>query len=178
MKRATARLELSPCDGRYLEELVALWADSRVSALTTMRVPQSPEQVLELVERSRRTWHEQELGPWDAVERETGSWVGRIGLWELDDWPGPDRFEVGFELLPEYWRRGFASEGATEAVRFGFERGLSRIISISVRENVASRATMERCGLSFEGERVWHGCDVVWYSIEQTPRIAETRGAP
>jgi RimJ/RimL family protein N-acetyltransferase len=36
-----------------------------------------------------------------AVEKETGRWVGRIGLNLLTDWPGPDKWEVGYELAAD-----------------------------------------------------------------------------
>jgi [ribosomal protein S5]-alanine N-acetyltransferase len=169
----TDRLDLCPSDGSYREELVGLWADSRVAELTTLRVPQPRPRVLEMIESSRIWWKEDGLGPFDAIERETGAWVGRVGLWRLSDWAGPERYEVGFEIAPAFWRRGFASEGGRAAVRFGFARGLPRIISVTVAENAGSRATMERCGLALAGTRVWKGCDVVWYAIDR-PDLTDT----
>jgi [ribosomal protein S5]-alanine N-acetyltransferase len=163
----TDRLDLRPSDGSYLEELVGLWSDPRVAELTTLRVPQPRPQVLEMVESSRIWWEEDGLGPFDAIERETGAWVGRVGLWRLSDWAGPERYEVGFEIAPAFWRRGFASEAGRAVVHFGFAHGLPRIISVTVAENAGSRATMERCGLALAGTRVWNGCDVVWYAIDR-----------
>src|SRR4051794_33542596 len=164
----TARLDLRPSDGSYLEELVRLWADPRVAALTTLRVPQPRPRVLEMIESSRIWWEEDGLGPFDVIERESGLWVGRVGLWRLSHWAGRERYEVGFEIAPAFWRRGFATEAGQAAVRFGFARGLSRIISVTVAENAGSRATMERCGLAFAGACVWNGCDVVWYGIDRS----------
>jgi RimJ/RimL family protein N-acetyltransferase len=45
------------------------------------------------------------------VEKQTSRWVGRIGLNLLADWPGPDKWEVGYELAPEFWGRGLAYQG-------------------------------------------------------------------
>ena len=163
----TERLDLHPSDGSYLDDLVGLWGDPRVAALTTLRVPQPRDRVLEMIESSRMWWKEDGLGPFDVIERETGAWVGRVGLWRLSDWAGPDRYEVGFEIAPAFWRRGFASEAGRAAVRFGFARGLPRIISVTVTENAGSRATMERCGLALAGARVWNGSDVVWYAVDR-----------
>ena len=86
--------------GSYLEELVGLWADPRVAELTTLRVPQPRRQVLEMVKSSRIWWEEDGLGPFDAIERETGAWVGRVGLWRLSDWAGPERYEVASRSPP------------------------------------------------------------------------------
>jgi RimJ/RimL family protein N-acetyltransferase len=48
----------------------------------------------------------QRLRPLAAIEKQTGRWVGRIGLDELADWPGPHKVEVGWELHREFWARG------------------------------------------------------------------------
>ena len=129
-----------------------------------------------MIESSRIWWEEDGLGPFDVIERESGLWVGRVGLWRLSQWAGRERYEVGFEIAPAFWRRGFASEAGQAAVRFGFSRGLSRIISVTVAENAGSRATMERCGLAFAGARVWNGCDVVWYAIDRARCNGYARG--
>jgi RimJ/RimL family protein N-acetyltransferase len=173
----TERLDLRPSDGSFLEELVGLWADPRVSALTTLRIPQSRAQVVDMIGQSRAWWAEDGLGPFDTIERETGIWVGRVGLWRLSSWPGPERYEVGFELAPAFWRRGCASEAGRAAVDFGFARGLRRIVSVTVSENAGSRATMERCGLALAGARVWNGCDVVWYAIDRPGTTREEEHA-
>ncbi len=163
----TERLYLRPSDGRHLEELVALWADPRVAELTTLRRPQPRTRVAEMVADARLWWAEDGLGPFDAIERETGAWIGRVGFWRLSGWAGPERYEVGFELASAFWRRGFASEAGRAAVRFGFAWGLPRIISVTARENAGARATMERCGLRLAGAGVWNGCDVVWYAVDR-----------
>lgn len=173
----TARLDLRPSIGGHLDELVALWADPRVSALTTLRVPQPRERVVGMLDDARRSWDEHGLGPWDVIERASGAWVGRVGLWRLEDWAGAEPFEVGFEIAPAFWRRGFASEAGAEAIRFGFAHGLERIVSVTVRENAGSRATMTRLGLAYVGDRVWNGCDVAWYAIDRTAAIEAPGGS-
>ena len=57
---------------------------------------------------------------------------------------------MGFRLLPRHWRKGLASEGARELVRYGFDDvGLDRIIAQTMTANAGSRAVMERIGLSY-----------------------------
>ena len=43
------------------------------------------------------------FGPFAAIEKGTGRWVGQIGLNRLDKLPPPDNVEAGFELLTEFW---------------------------------------------------------------------------
>ena len=151
-----------------------MWADPRVSALTTLRVPPTRQQVLEMVDGASRMWLDRGFGPWDAVERLSGRWIGRIGLFELEAWPGPEEVEVGFELLPEFWRRGFATEGAIEAIQGCFGQGLRRIISVTMRRNEGAQAAMRNSGLVHAGSCFWKGCDVVWYAIDRPPANIES----
>jgi len=56
--------------------------------------------------------------------------------------------EIGWRLAVDYWNRGYATEAARAALKFGFETvGLSEIVSFTVPENLASRRVMEKIGL-------------------------------
>ena len=59
--------------------------------------------------------------------------------------------EVGWRLAAVHWGRGYATEGAQAALRFGFEAlGLAEIVSFTVPQNVRSRRVMERLGLTHD----------------------------
>lgn len=63
---------------------------------------------------------------------------------ELD----PTRAELGYRLLPQFWKQCLAKEGARELLRHGFEiLGLQEVFGQTMAVNVASRATMASCGL-------------------------------
>jgi RimJ/RimL family protein N-acetyltransferase len=125
--------------------------------------------VRKIHERTLGLGREHGDGPWAAFEKESGRWLGRIGLNLLADWPGPHKWEVGYELDPDFWGRGLATEGALATVRFGFDVAkLDRIISVTVPANRASRRVMEKCGLTRQGEVEWRETAVVWYAIDRT----------
>lgn len=131
-------------------------------------LPIPPDRIREIADRTLRMWDEHGFGPWAAVERSTGRWVGRIGLNLLHDWPEPDKWEIGFELSPEFWGQGLATEGARESLRFGFDDvGLRRIISVTRVDHAASRRVMEKCGLTFQAELDWRGAQVAWYASDR-----------
>lgn len=58
----------------------------------------TPDRIVRMAAHTLRQWRERGFGPWAAIERRSGRWIGRIRLDELEGWPGPDRIEVGFEL--------------------------------------------------------------------------------
>ncbi len=61
--------------------------------------------------------------------------------------------EIGWRLARAAWGHGYATEGATLALRHGFETlGLPQVVSFTVAANRASQAVMQRIGLGFRGE--------------------------
>ena len=90
-----------------------------------------------------------------------GFWIGLVddefvGWWILQPAHGPDQpddrdvADLGYRVLRRYWRKGLASEGSRELVRYGFDDiGLNRIIGQTLTVNAASRAVMERVGLTY-----------------------------
>ena len=89
-------------------------------------------------------------GLW-AVEVAGGApFIGFVGLsvprWDAHFTPC---VEVGWRLAADHWGKGYASEAARAAVRFGFERvGLGEIVSFTVPGNWRSRRVMEGLGMT------------------------------
>jgi RimJ/RimL family protein N-acetyltransferase len=166
----TARLLLRRWHDDDLERLVALYADPQVARfLSVDGRPWPGERTAGVLKHFRRQWQESGFGPWAAVDKRTGRWLGQIGLNELPSWPGPDRIEVGWELDPSVWGQGLATEGGRAALAYGFEVvGLERIISVARADNAASRRVMDKCGLVLQEERTHKGALVVWYALDRT----------
>lgn len=57
--------------------------------------------------------------------------------------------EIGWRLGLEFWGCGYATEGATAAMRFGFAAlGLNEIVSFTTERHQRSRRVMERIGMT------------------------------
>ena len=118
------------------------------------------------------------------VQKESGGLMGNCGLrrkpeneWEAD---------IGYELSPQYWGHGYATEAARAMVDFGFrELGLQRISSWCIADNLASARALERLGFRQEGRlrrneffkgRWW---DTLLYALlaEDWQTVSETAGS-
>jgi RimJ/RimL family protein N-acetyltransferase len=164
----TSRLLLRPWQPDDLAELTRLLADPEVTRYLVLNEPFTPQDVAQVAARTLEQWKHNGFGPWVAIEKTTGRWVGRIGLNEIPDWPGPDNVEVGWELHHEFWGRGLATEGGRASMRYGFEVvGLARIMSATMATNAASRRVMDKCGLRFQGELHLPESVVAWYAIDR-----------
>ena len=79
-----------------------------------------------------------------------GKLVGNCGLRRKpdNDWEA----DLGYELDPHHWGRGYATEAAGIMVNFGFrDLALDRISSWCIAENRASARVLERLGFRQEG---------------------------
>ena len=86
-----------------------------------------------------------------AIElRSSGRLIGNCGIRRKSGASG--EADIGFELDPEYWGNGYATEAGDALVRFGFhELKLHRISSWCIADNVASKRVLEKLGLRLEG---------------------------
>jgi [ribosomal protein S5]-alanine N-acetyltransferase len=88
------------------------------------------------------------LGFWAVVERASGAIVGEVKLvpygGPLEDNP---EVELGYFIARPHWGRGYATEAARGALRYGFERlGLPRIWVMARCENGASLRVIAKLG--------------------------------
>ncbi|HEX5871027.1 MAG TPA: GNAT family protein [Longimicrobium sp.] len=86
---------------------------------------------------------------------DTGELIGNVGVRrETAEEPMAD---MGFELSPDHWGRGYATEAARAMVDWGFgEWGLDRIHAHCVSENTASARVLERLGMRLEARLRHH----------------------
>ena len=110
-------------------------------------------------------WQLRGFGLWAVEERATSRFVGRIGCWEPEGWPG---FEIGYVLAREAWGRGLAREGVAAALRYARERlGRETIVSLIRPANAASIAVAEHLGARRTGSVEFYGAptDVYTYPL-------------
>ncbi|HEX3847253.1 MAG TPA: GNAT family N-acetyltransferase [Steroidobacteraceae bacterium] len=89
-------------------------------------------------------WALQGFSLFSVIEKSSGRWIGRLGPWMPEGWPGP---EVGWALVREAWNRGYATEGAAAAIDWAFEHlGWGEIIHVIAPDNLASQALAAKLG--------------------------------
>lgn len=89
-------------------------------------------------------WHANGFAMFSVCEKPTGRWVGRLGPWMPEGWPGT---EVGWAIVRECWGRGYATEGAEAATTWAFDHlGWTQVIHSIDPANVASQAVARKLG--------------------------------
>ena len=93
------------------------------------------------------SWHLIGFGMFSVIEKASGEWVGRLGPWQPEGWPGT---EVGWSIVRAHWGKGFAPEGATAATDWAFDHlGWSEVIHTIAEENANSKAVAAKLGSRF-----------------------------
>jgi RimJ/RimL family protein N-acetyltransferase len=85
------------------------------------------------------------------VEPASGALIGNCGI-RVND-PVLREANIGYELTPDVWGRGYATEAASAILRFGFEElGLHRIWAECVGDNRRSARVLEKLGMRREAQ--------------------------
>ena len=91
-------------------------------------------------------WSLTGVSMFSVADRESGLWLGRIGPWTPEGWPGT---EVGWGLHPEAQGKGYGLEAATAAIDYAFDvLDWSEVIHCIDPENTPSQRLAERLGSS------------------------------
>jgi len=106
------------------------------------------------------------LGYWMGEELETGKAIGWFVLNNLDE---TDKIEIGYRLVEKYWGNGYATEGATVLLAYGFnELDLKEVCGVTHLENEASKKVLKKIGLQERGVRFYYKQDVSYFDISKT----------
>jgi RimJ/RimL family protein N-acetyltransferase len=110
-------------------------------------------------------WDLRGFGQWAVVERASGEFVGRAGLWQPEGWPG---LEVGWVLGRPYWGHGFATEAAGASLELAFGTlGARRVISLIRPDNRRSIRVAQRLGERYDRQVALSGTVHHVYAIDR-----------
>lgn len=102
---------------------------------------------------------------WAVVERLSGELIGHAALHALE---GTELVEVAYALGKRWWGRGYASEAASAAVRYGFERlALDPIVAVTRPTNAASRRVLQKLGFSYVRDAVFYNGPAAYYELHK-----------
>ena len=94
-------------------------------------------------------WAVQGYAMFSCIEKSSGRWVGRIGPWQPEGWPGT---EVGWGIVRDRTGLGYATEAAAAAIDWAFaELGWTEVIHTIDVANVASHAVARKLGARNRG---------------------------
>lgn len=143
----TARLRLRLCSKGDLDNLFKIRADRAVMRYIGDGMPQTHNQVKELLIEIEKHWIAYGFGRWAITLKPSDEIIGLCGLNFLEK---SDEIEIGYLLSKPFWGKGIATEASRACLRYGFENiNLERIVAVAYPENSASRKVLEKIGLKY-----------------------------
>jgi [ribosomal protein S5]-alanine N-acetyltransferase len=87
---------------------------------------------------------------WAITDRETNCFIGTIGF---SSWHKTNRrADIGYDVHPKYWRKGYAIESLICVINYGFNNmNLNRIGAVVFPENIASHRLLKKANFKEEG---------------------------
>ncbi len=83
-------------------------------------------------------------------QRDNYQFIGEAGIISINR--NANRYEIGYNLLPEFWNQGFATEIAAKLVIHVInDLKFERVEALVLSDNKASCRVMEKCGFKCEG---------------------------
>lgn len=172
----TQRLILRPWRNSDLKPFADLNADLKVMQFYPS--PLSRKESDSLAEKIQREFFLRGYGFWAVEIPGEYDFIGYIGLnyWNLNMSFAPC-IDVGWRLASEHWGKGYATEGARAALKYGFEvLEFSEIVAMATIGNVKSHRVMERLGMrhdpaeNFEHPMVPKGDPLSWRVLYRLTR--------
>jgi RimJ/RimL family protein N-acetyltransferase len=171
-KLETKRLLLREWRESDFDSYAGMMADADVATYlsgTPMGRGESWRQMASLVGH----WALRGYGIWAVEEKDSGLFVGRVGLWYPAEWPG---IEVGWTVDKSHWGKGYAPEAGAAAMAYGFQQlPLEQIISVIHRDNKNSISVAKKLGEQFLREQMIGTAPCVIYGITRETWSARSR---
>ncbi|MDN5708935.1 MAG: GNAT family N-acetyltransferase [Planococcus sp. (in: firmicutes)] len=147
---ATDRLELVQIEKRHAKSFFDIMSRDEVTRYYGMSSLNELDEAESIIESFRQTFESGRGIRWGIVVKETGAFIGTVGLNNLN--LKGKKAEIGFELHPSYWNKGYVSEAVKEVLAYCFgQLGLFRMGAVTFPENGASIALLQKLGFEKEG---------------------------
>ena len=160
----TDRLTFREMHEPDLDAMTGLLGDARV--MWVYPRPWTRDEVGRWIRRNESEYRERGFGLWIIVARETGEFIGECGLTQ-QAFAGAVEIEVGYQLRPEFWGRGLATEAAGACVAFARDvAGLPRIVALIDPRNDTSKRVAAKNGLRWERDVPVPGKTLGVYAID------------
>ncbi len=145
----TKRLSMRWLTLEDAELMLAVWNDPAFFKYVGDRGVRTVEQAEETLQSGAfKLYEEQGYGPFRITRKADNLAIGTCGLFRREGYEDPD---IGWSILPDFGRQGYAFEAASAVMAYAQnELGLTRILAFISPENAPSIGLAAKLGLRFE----------------------------
>lgn len=146
----TERLLLREITQDDAEGIFAFFSNDNVTRYYGQDTLENMEQAKQFVDFFTKSYLEKRGIRWGIERKGTPGIIGTIGFNALS--LKHKRAEIGYEIHPKQWRKGYTFEAVSKVLDYGFEKlGLTRIGAVVFIDNEASNQLLSKVGFQKEG---------------------------
>jgi len=143
----TERLSLRKLSLDDANEIFFLRSDERVNKFMERSRAASLEDAHNFINKTNHEIENNECVDWAITFKDDSGLIGSICFWNISI--EENKAEVGYELLPDFQRKGIAQEALSAVINYGFDVvKLQTIEAYTHKENVASIKLIEKFGFT------------------------------
>ena len=161
LPESTERLRFRHMEMADLDDVTAM-----LTAFDPMRgdrPPSTRDDAVRWVEWQERNYAEHDFGLW-VVETRDGDFIGDCGL-TVQDVEGTPHVEVGYHLLADRRRLGYATEAARAVRDCAAAHGVEHLVALIRPDNIASQGVARNLGMELERTAYVHGGDALVFGM-------------
>jgi ribosomal-protein-alanine N-acetyltransferase len=146
----TSRLRLREITKDDAEGIFSCFSNEKVTRYYGQETIRHIEQAEHFVEFFLKNYIEKRGMRWGIERKDTRGIIGTIGF---NAWsPRHNRAEIGYEIHPSQWGKGYASEAVSKVLEYGFDSlKLTRVGAVVFIDNEASIKLLNKMGFQQEG---------------------------
>ncbi|MCQ9638894.1 GNAT family N-acetyltransferase [Chryseobacterium sp. WG14] len=141
MKLETERFILKEINENHVEDILRIRSNELINQYVRRNSPKTNYDALEFILSIRKRTQNKEIIFWGISYKNQKNLIGTICLWKFSE----DRktAEVGYELLPDYHKKGIMSEALKSVLNFGFnDLNLQEILAFTSNQNENSKGLL------------------------------------
>ncbi|WP_326982755.1 GNAT family N-acetyltransferase [Chryseobacterium sp. MYb264] len=141
MKLETERLELKGINESYVEDILRIRSNEVVNQFVRRNSPKNNYDALQFILTIKERTQNNQTCYWGISLKDQPNLIGTICLWNFSE--DRKQAEVGYELLPDYHRKGIMSEALKAVLDFGFNHlHLQEIVAMTNKFNENSKGLL------------------------------------
>ena len=164
-KIKTERLLLRDLKQSDWEVISYLRSDLVVNKFIKRPSAESKKKALEFISKINSGIKKQNFYYWSISEKSNPKMIGSVCLWNFSK--DKKTAEIGYDLSPEFQRKGIMNEVLKSVLKFGFKNlKLESIEAFTHKENISSKKLLEKNNFKLmQGRKDEHNKDNIIYEI-------------
>jgi len=169
----TDRLIIREIQDADLEGIFELDSSTEVHKYLGNNPIKTKEEAKKIIEFIKNQYKERGIGRFALIEKKSTNFIGWAGFklnkGEKETLNGFDNFiDIGYRLIPKYWKKGYGLEAATACLDYGFKTlNYDIIYGAADIQNLGSNKILRKIGLEFVNEFKYNNTAVNWYQLKK-----------